>query len=167
MPTQRHGGTTPVGAAGRHPASTAAAVSPDVAAKVSPDTPLILFDGVCNLCHASIRFVADRDSKGRFRFAYLQSETGRALMAAHGLSGPELASVVLILNSRAYSKSTAALRIARLLDGAWPAMFAFIVLPRALRDAVYNFIGTRRYRWFGRKDACELPRENLRDRLIP
>lgn len=130
--------------------------------------PIILFDGVCNLCGASMRFVADRDRDRRFRYAFLQSDSGRALVRRHGLSDVDLlSSVVLVDRGQAFRKSTAALEIARLLNRPWPLFYAFIVLPRRFRDTVYDVIGSRRYRWFGRSDVCQLPREDLRDRLLP
>ena len=126
---------------------------------------VILFDGVCNLCRASVRFVIDRDSKTRFRFAFLQSDGGRRLLEEYGLSASELTAVILITEGRAYKKSTAVLRIARMLDGLWPLLFAFIIVPPALRDTVYDFIGKRRYRWFGKMDACWAPSEDFDDRF--
>ena len=133
------------------------------------DGPIILYDGVCNLCNASVRFVADRDRALRFRFAFLQSRSGEALLQRHGLEEARnrLDSVLLVEDGRVYDKSTAALRIARQLDGLWPALFVFIALPRALRDRVYDFIGRRRYRWFGKTDECQIPRNDLRARLLP
>ncbi|MCC6808738.1 MAG: thiol-disulfide oxidoreductase DCC family protein [Deltaproteobacteria bacterium] len=124
---------------------------------------IVLFDGVCNLCNASVNFIIDRDRDGYFRFAALQSETAKAL--GETFSGdPE--SVVLIEGGKRYAHSTAALRIARKLRGAWPLFYAFIVVPRPLRDVVYRFIARHRYRWFGRKDACRLPSPELKARFL-
>ena len=138
------------------------------AADLGAGGPIILYDGVCNLCSASVRFVADRDRAERFRFAFLQSPSGEALLRQHGRDADKrLDSVLLLQGGRVYDKSTAALRIARQLDGAWPVLFLLLVLPRALRDWVYDFIGQRRYRWFGKTDVCLVPREDLRSRLLP
>ena len=129
-------------------------------------TDTILFDGVCNLCHASVQFVIVRDRRKRFRFASLQSATGQRLLAEHNATDSGLSSVLLIRDGRLYRQSTAALEIARSLDGLWPLLYGFIVLPRWLRDPVYDFIGRHRYRWFGRKPACPLPDPALRDRFL-
>lgn len=126
--------------------------------------PVILFDGVCNLCHGAVRFIIRRDRAARFRFASLQSDTGRRL-AGPGLPA-EPDSILLFEEGRRYDRSTAALRIARRLDGAWPLLYAFIVIPRPLRDAVYAWIARHRYRWFGRLETCPLPDPGLADRFL-
>lgn len=130
------------------------------------EDPIILFDGVCNLCHASVQFVIRRDPNKRFRFGTLQSEQGRQLLASYGLSAVGLTSIVLIDGGRAYMKSGAALRIAKRLDGLWPLLFACVIIPPVIRDALYDFVGNRRYRWFGTMDECWVPTEDLRDRFL-
>jgi predicted DCC family thiol-disulfide oxidoreductase YuxK len=124
--------------------------------------PIILFDGVCNLCTGSVRFVIARDSRRQFRFASLQSSVAERLLGRRDT----LESVVLVEDGRTYRKSTAALRIARRLDGLWPLLSVLLVIPRSLRDALYDWIGARRYRWFGRTDACWTPRPELADRFL-
>jgi len=131
-----------------------------------PDSPLVLFDGVCNLCNASINFIIDRDTKGLFRFASLQSDLGFSLRKAFDLVEPEMDSVVLIMGGRAYTHSDAALTIAKHLDGAWSLLFGFIVFPRFLRDGVYRFIARNRYRWFGKSESCRVPTPELRARFL-
>ncbi|HWQ15765.1 MAG TPA: thiol-disulfide oxidoreductase DCC family protein [Roseiflexaceae bacterium] len=129
--------------------------------------PIILFDGVCNLCQRSVRFIIERDERGLFRFASLQSATGRRLLAEHGLETPdEPESIVLIEGGQATTASTAALRIARRLRGAWPLLYALVVVPRPLRDAVYRFVARHRYRWFGRQETCMVPSPALRARFL-
>jgi len=128
----------------------------------APDQ-LVLFDGVCNLCSGFVRFVIERDPARRFQFASLQSPLGQRLSREHGLRGLE--SMVLVTGGRAYRKSTAALRILRKLRGPWPLSYAFIALPVPLRDWVYDFIGQRRYRWFGRQDSCWIPDRDISDRF--
>jgi predicted DCC family thiol-disulfide oxidoreductase YuxK len=130
------------------------------------DRPTVLFDGVCNLCHASVLFVIDRDPAGRFAFASLQSDTGRRLLAAHGRDAADLGTVVLVEDGRCFVRSTAALRIARRLSGAWPLLYLLIAVPRPIRDAVYAWVARNRYRWFGRSDACRIPSEDLASRFI-
>jgi predicted DCC family thiol-disulfide oxidoreductase YuxK len=127
---------------------------------------IVLFDGVCNLCNASVRFVLDRDPAGRFRFASLQSEAGRRLLEAHRLPTDELSTVVVVADGRAYTRSDAALRIARGLGGGWPALGALRLVPRPLRDAAYGVVARNRYRWFGRKEECMLPTPEQRSRFL-
>ena len=156
--------------AGPSAAPPADPASPGAAAPETLEAggPIILYDGVCNLCSASVRFVADRDRAERFRFAFLQSPSGEALLRRYGRSTcNRLDSVLLVEDGRVHDKSSAALRIARQLDGPWPVLFVLIVLPRGLRDWVYDFIGQRRYRWFGKTDECQVPRSDLRSRLLP
>ena len=130
------------------------------------DHPVILFDGVCNLCTGSVRFVIGRDARKQFRFASLQSPVAEKLLGAQGRDGDRLESVVLVVGERTYRKSTAALLIARRLDGLWPALAVFLVVPRFLRDAVYDWIGRRRYRMFGKRDVCWTPQPELADRFL-
>lgn len=124
--------------------------------------PIILFDGVCNLCTGSVRFVIARDARKQFRFASLQSAVAKRLLGERD----QLESVVLVDGGEVCRKSTAALRIARRLDGAWPLLAALLVIPRPLRDAVYDWIGRRRYRWFGKRDACFMPPDSLAERFL-
>lgn len=116
----------------------------------------------------TVQFVIDRDPAARFHFAALQSEAGVKALAAHGAApvtgDPD--SVVLIEDARVYTHSDAALRIARRLSGLWPALYALIVVPRLVRDAVYRFIARNRYRWFGRTEACRIPTPELRARFL-
>lgn len=119
--------------------------------------PVILFDGVCNLCNGLVRFIIRRDPKGRYRFASLQSDAGRTLLAAHGLADLDLDSMALIENGRAHVRSDAALRVFRSLSGLWPVFSIGLILPRFIRDAAYEFIAKRRYRWFGKRDQCMVP----------
>lgn len=130
------------------------------------DPAVVLFDGVCNLCSASVRFVLRRDPAGRFRFASLQSEAGRELLRRHGLDPDDLHSVVLVEDGRAYTRSDAALRIARGLGGGWPLLGALRAVPRPVRDRVYGLVAANRYRWFGKQDSCMLPTPELRERFL-
>ncbi|MEM7391719.1 MAG: DCC1-like thiol-disulfide oxidoreductase family protein, partial [Verrucomicrobiota bacterium] len=96
----------------------------------------------------------------------LQSETGRTLLENAGLDAEALDSVVLIMDGKAYQKSTAALRVSRRLGGLWPALYAFIIVPRPIRDWVYDVIARNRYAWWGKQDACMIPTPEIRDRFI-
>jgi predicted DCC family thiol-disulfide oxidoreductase YuxK len=152
-------------------------LNPPADAASTADHAVVLFDGACNLCSASVRFVLARDRTDYFRFASLQSEVGRALLVKYHVTDAGLGdgaesggadggaggggdgaggSIVLIENGRVFTRSTAALRIARRLKRPWPVASLFLAIPRPLRDAVYNFIARHRYRWFGRADACAI-----------
>jgi predicted DCC family thiol-disulfide oxidoreductase YuxK len=128
--------------------------------------PVILFDGVCNLCHGAVNFIIDRDPASTFRFASLQSTTGREEVARHGLDPEELSSLVLIDQGRAYRRSTAALRIARRLRFPWNLAFLGMIVPAPLRDWVYDYIAQRRYRWFGKSETCRLPTPDRAGRFL-
>ncbi|TGE15160.1 thiol-disulfide oxidoreductase DCC family protein [Hymenobacter elongatus] len=135
---------------------------------MSAPAATILFDGVCNLCNGFVQFVIERDTTGRFRFASLQSAAGQALLAQHGITlgptGPE--TVILVEQNQVFTHSTAVLRIARQLGSAWPLLYAFILVPRFLRDATYRFVARHRYQWFGQREACMLPTPELRQRFL-
>src|SRR5687767_10138949 len=119
----------------------------------SPDAPLVLFDGVCNFCDATVQFVIKRDPAARVRFASLQSQFARKILAKMGHSDPPLSSIVLIENGQLFTRSTAALRISRHLKHPWPLLYAFVIVPPFVRNGIYNWIARNRYRWFGQKDA--------------
>lgn len=130
------------------------------------DHPLILFDGVCNLCSASVNFVIDRDPAAHFRFAPLQSPLGREMLRRHDLSPAYTNSVVLIEGGRAMTLSTASLHIARRLRRPWPLLFLLTTIPAGVRDAVYGFIAANRYKWFGKSDACRMPTPERQARFV-
>lgn len=127
---------------------------------------VVLFDGVCNLCNASVAFILKRDPKSYFRFASLQSETAAKLLESHHVSMAGQDSVLLVEGGRVYTKSAAALRIARRLRGLWPIFYGFILMPSWMRDPCYDFIARRRYRWFGRRESCLVPSPEWRDRFL-
>ena len=119
--------------------------------------PLLLFDGVCNLCHGAVQWILKRDRKKLFRFAALQSQAGREAMAEAGHEGPIPDSVVVIDDRRIYERSSAAIKVASLLGFPWRLLMIFWIIPRPIRDAIYRWIARNRYRWFGKKDACPMP----------
>lgn len=127
---------------------------------------LILFDGVCNLCSSSVQFIINRDPKSRFRFASLQSETGKKLLEKFQLPVDALYSIILVQGNSYLERSDAALEIARKLSGLWPLFYAFKIVPNVLRDPIYNWISRNRYKWFGKKDACWLPTPELKARFV-
>ena len=137
---------------------------------MSTETPddgaVILFDGVCNLCSGFVQFVVPRDTAGKYRFASLQSDAGRELLAEHDLPTDELESVVLIEDGESYRKSAAIIRIAAGLGGAYRLLSPFRHVPRAVRDRVYDFVAEHRYRWFGKKDRCMMPSGDVKSRFL-
>jgi predicted DCC family thiol-disulfide oxidoreductase YuxK len=130
------------------------------------DGPLVLYDGTCGLCDRSVQLILRHDRRGRFRFAALQSDVGRALLERHGLPVDALDTVVLVEDGRAWTKSSAALRVARRMDKPWPALRALGLVPRPVRDFFYDRVAKSRYRIFGRVDACMLPPPEVRARFL-
>ena len=127
---------------------------------------VILFDGVCNFCNASVNFVIRHDRRNHFRFAPLQSAAGRALQTEYGLNPDALNTFILVENGKSYGRSDAALKVVRRLGFPLNITYAFIVVPRFLRDSLYNFAARNRYKWFGKKDACMVPDERLRRKFL-
>ncbi len=127
---------------------------------------LMLFDGVCHLCDAGVRFIVRHDAAGRMKFAPIQSPLGRELYTRHDLD-PESPNTMLFLTPRgAFQASAAALEIARTLGGLWKIALIFKALPPALRDAAYDFIARHRYRWFGKNETCMMPTPDLQARML-
>ena len=131
-----------------------------------PEPAIVLFDGVCNLCNASVNFLLDRDPDGQFRFAALQSAAGQRHLERCGLPPDDLESFVLVEEGRCYRRSEAALRVARRLPGAWRLLYGLIILPPPVRDALYDVVARHRYRWFGRRDTCRLPTPEEQGRFL-
>lgn len=128
--------------------------------------PVILFDGLCNLCNASVRWVLARDRRAVFRFASLQSQAGREALAAAAASPVALDSVVLLDEAGVHTQSEAVLRIARRLGFPWSLAIVGRALPRPWRDAFYAWVARHRYGWFGRLEACPRPTPALRARFL-
>lgn len=129
--------------------------------------PLVLFDGICNLCESTVLFIIRRDKNARFRFAPLQSAVAEKYLANFEIDNGDLSSVLLIVNGEVYRKSRAGLQIAKRLDGAWPMLYYLSFwIPRFFADPIYDFIGNRRYRWFGIKGECWIPDSDLSSRFI-
>lgn len=127
--------------------------------------PIILFDGVCNLCNGSVQFIIKRDKEAKFRFASLQSEAGRKILEQFHLPLDTFNSFVLYQDDKIYTRSTAALRVFSQLKG-WKWVGALSYVPRFIRDGVYNLIARNRYRWFGKKDVCMIPTPELKSRFL-
>ena len=138
---------------------------------LSSDAPLfrhslILFDGVCNLCDHTVKFILKRDSDDCFRFVPMQSPLGSTLLRQFGYAEEYRDSFVLIEVGFAYTQSTAFIRISKRLRSPWPLFVLIIVIPRCIRDRVYAYIGRNRYRWLGRHEYCEMPEQSLNHRFI-
>jgi len=142
--------------------------TPSTAAGLAPTgSGVVLFDGTCNLCSATVAFLIPRDRTSRLRFASLQSAVGQELLRRHGISAPATPdSVVYIEGKQAFTRSDAALAIAGRLDPPWPLLGVFWYVPRPLRDAIYSFVARNRYRWFGRTETCQLPTPEQRARFL-
>jgi predicted DCC family thiol-disulfide oxidoreductase YuxK len=130
------------------------------------DHPVLLFDGVCNLCSGSVGWIIERDPDARFRFAPLQSDVARGLLAGYDVDPEDLDTVVLLEDGEAYTKSAAALRVARGLEGPASLLWHARFVPRVLRDAVYDLVASIRYDVFGRKDRCMVPSPDVQERFM-
>lgn len=128
--------------------------------------PIILFDGVCNLCNSAVNFVIKRDKKSVLKFATLQSNLAQDLLATHHLPANDLQSFVFIDSNKIDTRSTAALKVCRHLNGLWPLMYGFIIVPKFIRDGIYNWISRNRYQWFGKKEECMIPTPAIRARFL-
>ena len=127
---------------------------------------IILFDGVCNLCNSSVQFILKRDNKKRFLFSSLQSDAALKLLLQLNVKNSKLDSIVLIEGNKFYDKSTSALRIAKELSLFWNLFYVFIIIPKPIRDAIYDFIAKNRYKWFGKKDSCMFSMHGYKDRFL-
>ena len=127
---------------------------------------IIFFDGVCTLCNASIDFILKRDHKNRFLVGALQEPTSKKVLANFQVDPSYLDSLVLVENGKIYFRSTAALRIAKKLNGPWSFFYILIVIPAFIRDPVYDWIGKNRYRWFGKKSTCRIPSAEERQKFL-
>lgn len=130
------------------------------------DKPILLFDGVCNLCNGFVQFVINRDPKGKFRFAALQSEIGQTLLKKANMPTEELSTVVLYENDKFYTHSSVPLRVVKKFGGAWPLLYGLVIVPKFIRDGIYNWIARNRYRWFGKRESCMIPTPELKSRFL-
>ncbi len=140
-------------------------VSKAAVAKKS-DQAIVFFDGVCNFCNGTVNFVIDRDPKGIFRFASLQSEFAKQKLTPYDIDTSNLYSIILLKNDKVFHKSNAALEIARGMGGLWPLLYIFKIIPAFLRNLIYDFIARNRYKWFGKLDACRIPTPDIKERFL-
>ena len=127
---------------------------------------IVLFDGVCNLCNKTVQFIIRNDSKAKFRFASVQSESGQLLLRQLGLPIDNVDTLVYICDNEFFLKSTAVLRILRELGSGWQLFYFLIIIPRLIRDRMYNFIAKWRYKWFGKSETCIIPAHEYQARFL-
>lgn len=144
--------------------------SADSAVDVTPvrfaGSPVVVFDGVCNLCNRAVQFVLDHDRQRRILLCASQSEAGARLLAGRTGGASPGDTIFFVEEGRLHDRSTAALRIARALGLPWSLLYAFILVPRPLRDWVYGIVAKNRYRWFGRRESCRVPRPGELERFL-
>ncbi len=134
--------------------------------KILLNKSIVLFDGVCNLCNNAVQFIIKHDSDGHFLFASLQSAIGQELLRKYQLPTQNFDTFILVEKKDCYDKSTAALRIAKKLQGFWKWSYVFMIVPKCIRDALYTRIAKNRYKWFGKKEQCWLPSVELKQRFL-
>jgi len=127
---------------------------------------IILFDGVCNLCNSSVNFIIKHDTKEQFLFASLQSDAAKEILLQFSTKKLTLDSIILIDDSNIYEKSSAALQISKHLNSGYMLLYSFIIIPKSIRDWMYNIIAENRYKWFGKKKKCMVPTSKIRNRFL-
>ncbi|MES2760617.1 MAG: DCC1-like thiol-disulfide oxidoreductase family protein [Bacteroidota bacterium] len=127
---------------------------------------ILLFDGYCNLCHSSVQFVLKHEKNTEIYFTSLQSSVGIEILNYYKIDPAKTDSLVLIEKNKAYTKSSAALRITKYLKGIYSLGFAFIIVPAFVRNWIYDFIAKNRYKWYGKQESCIIPDENLAKRFL-
>ncbi len=130
------------------------------------DKAIVLFDGVCNFCNSSVNHIIKHDKKDAFRFAPLQSETGKKFLSHHNIDPLKTDSIILVENGVAYERSTAILRINKKLGGLHSLFYGLVIIPEILRNGVYNWIARNRYKWFGKKESCMIPDVKVRGKFL-
>lgn len=128
--------------------------------------PLILFDGVCNLCNHSVQFVIKKDSNNQFLFAPLQAEKIVTYLQKFPENFDNIDSILLVTEKKIYTKSSAALKIAKELKGIYPLLYVFYIIPKPVRDIVYDFIAKNRYKWFGKQESCMMPTPGVKEKFL-
>lgn len=128
--------------------------------------PIIFFDGVCNLCNGSVDFILKRDPKETFRFASLQSSIAKDLLKRESVDLNNMRTIILLNNGKVFYRSNAILEILRQLTAPWPVFYVFKLVPRFIRDGLYNLISKHRYSWFGKRDTCRIPSVGERARFL-
>lgn len=130
------------------------------------NNPIILFDGVCNLCNRFVQFIIIRDPNARFKFASIQSESGQSILHKLNMSKSNFDSIVYFKENKYFVKSSAGLQILKDLGGPWQLFYVFILVPQFIRDLIYNFIAKKRYKLFGKRDTCMIPTPEIKQRFL-
>ncbi len=132
----------------------------------SPDKPVLLFDGVCNLCNGWVNFVIDRDPHARILFAPLQSTAAKSLLRQNNRNPDDMDTVVFIDRGSVYERSDAVLQMVKYLRGAARILWIGWLMPRRMRNALYDLIAKKRYQWFGKRKRCRIPEPELVSRFL-
>ena len=128
---------------------------------------IVLFDGVCNLCETTVQWIIRNDPSGHFLFASLQSTAAQALLRRLQYKDDPMSSVLVVIDGKVHRKSQAALQICKRLEVAWPVLYyLFAWVPPRPADKIYDYVGARRYRWFGRKTECWIPAPEIAARFV-
>jgi predicted DCC family thiol-disulfide oxidoreductase YuxK len=130
------------------------------------DSKIVLFDGVCNLCSKSVQFILKRDKKNQFLFGSLQGAYGQEMLKKYQLPESEFNSFMLIEGDKLYTKSSGALRMLKHLGGWWRLLYVFIIVPKFIRDGIYNWVSKNRYKWYGKMNECWLPKPEWKARFL-
>ncbi|MCK5815112.1 MAG: DUF393 domain-containing protein [Flavobacteriaceae bacterium] len=128
--------------------------------------PLLFFDGVCNLCNSSVQYILKKDIQNQFKFASLQSDAAKQILLQFNKDNSDLDSIILTHNNQLYSKSTAVLKVAGILGGILSLALVFWVVPKPIRDWVYGYVAKNRYKWYGKRDICMIPTQELKSKFI-
>ncbi len=132
---------------------------------VMSQNPVIFFDGVCNLCNASVQFAIAHDKNNYFKFSALQGDYAKTVLPAFNVDLNKINSILLVENNKLYTKSSAALRIAKNLNGLFPLLYGFIIVPKFIRDWFYDIIARNRYKWWGKQESCWVPTPALKNKF--
>ena len=132
----------------------------------NPGYKIVLFDGVCNLCNSSVQFIIKHDKKKQFRFGSLQGNYGQAFLKKYNLPADNFNSFILQEDDKVYTRSAGALRMLKHLGGGWSLLYGFIIVPKFIRDGIYNWFARNRYKWFGKREECMVPTPDLKARFL-
>ncbi len=127
---------------------------------------IILFDGVCNFCNSAVNFVIKRDKKSSLKFAALQSGIAHQMLTGKAIPANDVSTFVFIENGKVFTRSTAVLMVCKYLTGLWPLLYGFIIVPKFIRDGIYNWVARNRYRWFGKKQECMIPTPEIQSKFL-
>lgn len=133
---------------------------------MSASSPILLFDGVCNLCNGFVKFIIKNDKKGVFRFAALQSPAGEKLIQQHNIQTGGLDSLILLKDNKYFIKSEAVFEIIKYLSSGWKLLFIFNIFPKKFRDFIYDQIASKRYKVLGKRESCMIPTKETMQRFI-